>query len=101
MPEFCDKLLVVPFLNLTEAMRTLALIRPQAGLLSPELMRKMRLLLNRYGKNVDLDPGLSARLGFPANEDARAIRQLAWNIGAQSGERHSFSGAAMGQSRIF
>jgi hypothetical protein len=59
--------------------------------LSPELMRKMRLLLARFGKDVDLDAGLSARLGFTGQNQSWATRQIAGSTASQPGTRHSFS----------
>jgi len=64
---------------------------PAGSPLSADLMRKMQLLLTRFGKDVDLDAGLSARLGFTGNHQPWASRQMVGSIGTQPGNQHSFS----------
>jgi hypothetical protein len=59
--------------------------------LSADLMKKMQGLLARFGKDVDLDAGLSARLGLSGNNQPWASRQMVESIAAQPGTGHSFS----------
>jgi hypothetical protein len=73
------------------AERTLAMLVPPSHLLDPGLMRKMRLVLARFGKDVDMDPGLSARMGFTGDNQPWMTRQVAGSVPAQPGNRHSFS----------
>ena len=59
--------------------------------LSPALMAKMQLLLDRNGRNASLDASLSGRLGFTQNNVQWASRQLIEASAGQPGVGHSFS----------
>jgi hypothetical protein len=63
----------------------------RGSLLSVDLMRKMQGLLARIGKDVDLDAGLSARLGLSEDNQPWASRQMVESVAAQPGTGHSFS----------
>jgi hypothetical protein len=61
------------------------------GPLNPELMAKMQVLLKHAGKDIDINPTLSARLGLTREDEAWACRQVAGTVKMQPGYLHSFS----------
>jgi hypothetical protein len=69
--------------------RELAL--PPNGLWNPGLMARMETILTRQGKDWDVPPDISTRLGLTEGNQAWASRQIAGLLKTQSAELHSFS----------